>query len=163
MIILAPRQQLSEPPAAKGPVWSKRTPILIVGPCASAGRSGAATMTTAPTRNSASTIRTMVIGLDLLGRKVAVTLTQDFRYGSIFASVTTSAEPAVPSASSSTRPTTATTVSLPNPGRQCGPLLPNLATPTMSCKDTGAAPPPAAQFPCSLTRTLAQVGCHASR
>jgi hypothetical protein len=33
-IILAPRQQFSEPAAEKGPVWSKRVPILIVEACA---------------------------------------------------------------------------------------------------------------------------------
>src|SRR5918996_1417230 len=31
IIILAPRQQLSEPAAENGPEWSKRTPILVVG------------------------------------------------------------------------------------------------------------------------------------
>src|SRR4026208_2388878 len=34
MIILAPRQQFSEPAAEKGPVWSYRIPILMVWACA---------------------------------------------------------------------------------------------------------------------------------
>src|SRR5262245_32600712 len=90
-------------------------------------------------------------------------LNRDFRYGPIAAPVTASTEPPVPSARSSTRPTTSTTVILPNAGACAGPLLAGLGTPIVLCKDTGAAPPPAAQFPYSLSRTLAQVGCHASR
>ena len=53
---------------------------------------------------------------------------QDFRYGPIAVPATASTEPPVPSASSSTRPTTSTTVILPNPGRLCGPLLASLVT-----------------------------------
>src|SRR5438105_1350696 len=51
MIIFAPRQQLREPAAEKGPEWSYRTPILIVCPCASAR--GAHVLATATASTSA--------------------------------------------------------------------------------------------------------------
>src|SRR5215510_14517090 len=57
MIILAPRQQLSDPPAAKGPLWSKRTPILMVCACASARSREAAAAPSAPTRSRTKTTR----------------------------------------------------------------------------------------------------------
>src|SRR5947207_15255344 len=51
MIIFAPRQQLREPAAEKGPEWSYRTPILIVCPWASAR--GAHVLATATASTSA--------------------------------------------------------------------------------------------------------------
>src|SRR5690348_10045500 len=57
MIILAPRQQLSEPPAAKGPLWSKRTPILMVCACASARSREATAAPSAPTKSRTKTRR----------------------------------------------------------------------------------------------------------
>src|SRR5437762_1383795 len=55
MIILAPRQQFSEPAAENGPVWSYSTPILIVWPCASA-RGAHVLAAASTTASAASTI-----------------------------------------------------------------------------------------------------------
>src|SRR5207237_8638178 len=55
MIIFAPRQQLREPAAEKGPEWSYRRPILIVCPCASAR--GAHVLATASTSAATRIIR----------------------------------------------------------------------------------------------------------
>src|SRR5262244_814249 len=57
MIILAPRQQFTDPPAAKGPLWSKRTPILMVCACASARSRETTAAPTAPTRSGTKTTR----------------------------------------------------------------------------------------------------------
>src|SRR5438067_9070377 len=57
MIIFAPRQQLREPAAEKGPEWSNRTPILIVCPCASARGAHVLAPATASTSAAARIIR----------------------------------------------------------------------------------------------------------
>src|SRR5918996_2538447 len=62
IIILAPRQQLSEPAAENGPEWSKRTPILMVGACASTRGASAATAASAAISTSAGTMRVHFIG-----------------------------------------------------------------------------------------------------
>src|SRR6266850_1679265 len=54
MIIFAPRQQLSEPAAENGPLWSYRRPILMV--CAWASARGLHTPS-APTASASATAR----------------------------------------------------------------------------------------------------------
>jgi|SRR5262249_12536312 len=63
---------------------------------------------------------------------------RDFRYGPIAAPVTASTEPPVPSARSSTRPKTSTTVILPNAGACAGPLLPRVCALPSCCATTPA-------------------------
>src|SRR3990172_2460755 len=57
MIILVPRQPLSDPAAEKGPVWSNRMPILMVWGWARAGCWGPESKTRAPTSMRAKAIR----------------------------------------------------------------------------------------------------------
>src|SRR5215813_1439053 len=66
IIILAPRQQFSEPAAEKGPEWSNSTPILMLWPCASARGSATLATASAPTTASASRMRECLIGAAFL-------------------------------------------------------------------------------------------------
>src|SRR6267142_523641 len=62
MIIFAPRQQLSEPAAENGPLWSYRRPILMVGAWASARGAHVLATATASTSAAARIIRADFIG-----------------------------------------------------------------------------------------------------
>jgi hypothetical protein len=70
MIIFAPRQQLSEPAAENGPVWSYKIPILIVCPCASARGLDHATTPTARTSRRATVTRATFMLLSSSDEKV---------------------------------------------------------------------------------------------
>ena len=62
IIILAPRQQLSEPAAENGPEWSNSTPILMVCPCACTPGDTSAASARAATSDSTIESRSDFIG-----------------------------------------------------------------------------------------------------